>query len=98
MPRPFVLRGTLLILRRKCGKPTCWCARGGQHETPALAYKVAGVAKILTLRPHDVPTVRRALARHQRLLEDVERHVRASAVRLRAQIARAKVAARRGRR
>lgn len=96
--RPLVLRGTLLVLRRRCGKPTCWCARRGQHETPALAYKVAGVAKILTLRPHDVPTVRGALARYQRLLRGLERQVQASVATLRAQIAREKTAKRRGRR
>jgi hypothetical protein len=94
----FVLRGTLLTLRRQCGKPTCWCARGGQHETRALAYKVAGVAKILTLRPQDVRTVRAALARYQRLVRRLERQVQASVATLRAQIAREKDTARRGQR
>lgn len=98
MVRPLVLRGTLLVLRRKCGKPTCWCARGGQHETPALAYKVGGVTKILTLRPHDVPIVRGALARYQRLLAGLERQVQANVATLRAQIAREKGTACRGRR
>jgi hypothetical protein len=98
MTSPLVLRGTLLTLRRKCGKPTCWCARGGQHETPALAYKVAGVAKILTLRPQDVRTVRAALARYQRLVRKLERQVQASAATLRALIAREKGTARHGRR
>lgn len=98
MARPLVLRGTLLVLRRKCGKATCWCARGGHHETPALAYKMAGVTKIVTLRPPDVPTVRGALARYQRLLQGLERQVQASVATLRAQIAREKVTARRERR
>jgi hypothetical protein len=98
MTPPLVLRGTLLTLRRKCGKPTCWCARGGQHETPALAYKVAGAAKILTLRPQDVRTVHAPLTRHQRLVRRLERQVQASVAILRAQIAREKGTARRGRR
>jgi len=98
MARPLVLRGTFLMLRRKCGKPTCWCARDGYHETPALSYKVAGVTKILTLRPQDVRTVRAALARYQRLLAKLEQQVQANVATLRAQIAREKGAARRGRR
>ncbi len=98
MAQPLVLRGTLLILRRQCGKSTCWCARGGQHETPALAYKVAGATKILTLRAQDVRTVRGALARYQRILRRLERQVQVSVATLRAQIAREKDAARRGRR
>ena len=98
MASPLVLRGTLLTLRRKCGKPTCWCTRGGHHETPALAYKVAGVAKLLTLRPQDVRTVRAALARYQAITRRLERQVQANVATLRAQIAREKGAARRGRR
>jgi hypothetical protein len=94
MARPLVLRGTLIVLRRRCGKPTCWCARGGVHETPALAYKVAGVTKILTLRPHDIPTVRAALARYQRVLRGLERQVQTSVATLRERIAREKTAGR----
>ncbi len=98
MARPLVLRGTLLVLRRKCGKPTCWCARGGQHETPALAYKMTGVTKIVTLRPQDVPTVRRALVRYQHFLRRLERQVQTSVTTLRMQIAREKNTTRRGQR
>ncbi len=36
-----LLRGALFTLRRKCGKPTCRCATGEPHETPALAYPAA---------------------------------------------------------
>lgn len=97
MSRSLVLRGTLLTLRRKCGKPTCWCAGDGYHETPALSYKVAGVTKILTLRAQDVPLVRAALVRHQRLLDGLERQVQVSVTTLRAQIAREKAAPRRAR-
>jgi len=39
-----LLRGALFVLRRKCGKPTCRCATGEPHETPALAYP-AGAAR-----------------------------------------------------
>lgn len=94
MARPLVLRGTLIVLRRRCGKSTCWCAQGGVHETPALAYKVAGVTKILTLRPHDIPTVRAALARYQRVLRELERQVQASVATLRERRAREKTAGR----
>jgi hypothetical protein len=96
MPRSLVLRGTLLTLRRKCGKPTCWCARDGYHETPALSYKMAGATKIVTLRPEHVSSVRAALARYQRFLEKLEQQVQASVTTLRAQLAREKAAARRG--
>ena len=58
------LRGTLFMLRRKCGKPTCRCATGAPHETPALAYPSGGRTKTITLAHADVAAVRAALARY----------------------------------
>jgi hypothetical protein len=46
---PRVLPGSLITLRRKCGKANCRCASGTPHETPALSYSVAGRTRILTL-------------------------------------------------
>lgn len=59
-----LLRGTLFVLRRKCGKPTCRCATGEPHETPALAYPSGGRTKTITLTHADVAAVRAALARY----------------------------------
>jgi hypothetical protein len=39
---PLVLRGTLTTFRRRCGKPTCRCASGEPHESPALLYNEGG--------------------------------------------------------
>ena len=35
-----LLRGSLTVLRRRCGSPGCHCARGELHETPVLSYKI----------------------------------------------------------
>lgn len=59
-----MLRGTLFVLRRKCGKPTCRCATGEPHETPALAYPSRGRTNTITLAHADVAAVRAALARY----------------------------------
>lgn len=64
-PAPELLRGSLFMLRRKCGKPGCHCATGDPHETPALAYPAGGRTSTLTLRPEDVAVVEAALARYQ---------------------------------
>lgn len=45
---PRVLPGSLITLRRKCGKASCRCATGAPHETPALSYSVGGRTKMLT--------------------------------------------------
>lgn len=70
--RPRVLPGSLITLRRKCGKPNCRCAAGEPHETPALSYSVAGRTKMLTLRPGEVAAVAAAVARYRKAVNALE--------------------------
>ena len=67
-----LLRGSLITLKRKCGKPTCSCADGDMHTTPALSYSVKGKTRILTLRSSDVPAIRRALTNYRMAAADLE--------------------------
>jgi hypothetical protein len=61
---PRVVRGTVLVHRRKCGKPNCRCASGeAAHESTVLSYKQAGKTRLLMLPPADVEPVRRATER-----------------------------------
>ncbi|MDA8302603.1 MAG: hypothetical protein M0005_13945 [Actinomycetota bacterium] len=69
---PRVLPGTLITLRRRCGKPTCRCARGAPHETPALSYSVGGRSKMLTLRPEEVKLVGAAVGRYRKAVEGLQ--------------------------
>ncbi|MCA1842850.1 MAG: hypothetical protein LC792_06580 [Actinobacteria bacterium] len=69
---PAMVRGSLITLRRKCGKPGCRCVGGAAHETPALSVSVAGRSAIVTLRGEDVPAVRAALARYQAARDKLE--------------------------
>lgn len=68
---PRVLPGSLITLRRKCGKASCRCATGDPHESPALSYSVAGRTKMLTLRPEEVAEVARAVARYRMSVNDL---------------------------
>lgn len=70
---PQLVRGALFMLRRKCGKPTCRCATGEPHETPALTYTEAGRSKTLTLTGADVDAVRAALARYNQARAELDR-------------------------
>lgn len=63
-PEPPMLRGTLFVLRRRCGKPNCHCATGAGHESPALAYPQGGRTKTITLAAADVEEVGAALERY----------------------------------
>lgn len=60
------LRGSLITLRRRCGKSNCHCAKGVPHATPALSFSEKGKTRILTLTPEEVPAVRRALNHYHR--------------------------------
>ena len=74
---PRVLPGSLITLRRKCGKASCRCAAGALHQTPALSYSVRGRTKMLTLSAEEVPAVRRAVTRYRKTVRDLEAEARA---------------------
>lgn len=74
--RPRVLPGSLITLRRKCGKANCRCAAGAAHETPALSYSVGGRTKMLTLRAEEVPAVAAAVARYRKAVTALEAEAR----------------------
>lgn len=73
LPPDLLLRGSLITLRRKCGKPSCHCAEDAPHETPALSISVRNVTQIVTLRREDVARVRNALRRYQQALAELDR-------------------------
>jgi len=63
---PRLLRGSLVTLRRKCGKTSCRCADGEQlHANLALSYSQDGRTRIVALREADAPAVAAALERYQ---------------------------------
>lgn len=70
---PRLLRGSFVVLKRKCGKKSCRCTEGQLHETPALSYSVDAVTRIVSLPPGEVPTVKAALARYRKAVEQLER-------------------------
>jgi len=62
----LLLRGSLTVFRRRCGKPSCRCADGDPHENPALSYTAGGRSKTLTLSAAEVAEVTAALQRYER--------------------------------
>lgn len=80
---PLVLRGSLITLKRKCGRPRCRCAQGELHETPALSLNVGGKTTIVTLRPEEIPEIRAALARYHEARARLDQQVRAGVALLR---------------
>ena len=79
---PWLLRGSLIVPHRRCGKPTCHCAKGQPHATPALSFSRRGKTRILTLRPAQLPAVRAALRRYQQAQAQLEGRILAGLLRL----------------
>jgi hypothetical protein len=79
----LVLRGTLTTFRRRCGKPTCRCATGEPHESPALTFTEAGRTKTITLSAAEVKEVAAALARYEAARAELEAQAEAGLARLR---------------
>jgi len=86
----MMLRGTLFTLSRRCGKPTCRCATGEPHESPALAYPEGGRTKTLTLTNANLEEVRAALARYERAKGGLDRRADAGIAALRSSLAAAR--------
>jgi hypothetical protein len=72
-----LLRGSLITLRRRCGKPNCRCASGQPHESPALSFSHNGRTKTVTLREDDLDQVAAALERYRLAREQLEQGAQA---------------------
>ena len=90
-----LLRGALFVLRRKCGKPTCRCATGEPHETPALAYPAGGRTKTITLTHANLSAVRAALLRYETAKAALDASADAGITALQASLASARTGSRR---
>jgi len=70
---PRMLRGSLVVQRRRCGKPNCRCAEGvNLHETPALSYSRNGRTRTVVLPASEVAAVQAAIDRYRVALAELE--------------------------
>ncbi len=63
---PPMVRGSVVIHRRRCGKPNCRCASGeALHEATVLSYSEAGRTRFVMLPAAEVAAVRAAVDRYR---------------------------------
>ncbi len=61
-----MVRGSVVVHRRRCGKPTCRCAGGQQlHESTVLSYSEQGRTRFVMLPAAQVAAVRAAVERYR---------------------------------
>lgn len=65
-PFPRMIRGSVVVQRRRCGTTSCRCADGEQlHESTVLSYSTGGHGKTLMLVPDQIEAARTAVARYR---------------------------------
>ena len=52
--RAPMVKGNVYELARKCGKPTCACARGEPHRSMVLTWSHEGKSKLFSIPPERV--------------------------------------------
>jgi hypothetical protein len=62
-----LIKGSLVVNRRRCGKPTCRCAQGQLHESVALTYKQRARSVLLHVPADLQAEATRAIREHQRV-------------------------------
>lgn len=74
--RQGLMRGTLLVRRRKCGKPNCHCAEGDGHESLFVVISENGRTRQLFVPQDWEPLVRQWVENHRQarqLMEEISR-------------------------
>lgn len=62
---PRLVRGSVVVHRRRCGKPNCRCADGSAlHESTVLSYSEGSKTRLVMLPPELVGPVRAATRRY----------------------------------
>lgn len=59
--------GSLVTIRRKCGKPNCHCAKGEGHLTTYLSIKQEGKTRMVYVPPALRPLIAQEAQRYRRL-------------------------------
>jgi hypothetical protein len=70
---PRIIRGSVVVQRRRCGKPSCRCTDGESlHESTVLSYSEGGRNRTVMLDPAEVAAVSAAVARYRAALARTE--------------------------
>lgn len=64
-----LMRGSVVELKRRCGKKNCACAKdpNARHTATCLSVNIAGKTELVYLRPEDEQRVREATAAYRKL-------------------------------
>ncbi len=72
LSRAALVRGSLSIREKSCGKPTCRCARGDKHRAVYLVASDGGKLRQLFIPGKLEPQARECVEAYQRMRELLE--------------------------
>ena len=72
LSRAALVRGSLSVREKSCGKPTCRCARGDKHRAVYLAASESGKLRQLFIPGKLEPQARECVETYQRIRELLE--------------------------
>lgn len=62
-----MIKGSLVVNRRRCGKPECHCAKEQLHQSLAFTYKKNGKSVLIHIPHHLTAEARQAQQAYQKL-------------------------------
>lgn len=67
MPKTMdVLRGSLVRVKRSCGKPNCRCQKGFKHQSLYLSQNYKGKTRMIYIPKHLEDKIRRYIKSYQK--------------------------------
>ncbi len=64
--RHRMVKGSVYVLKRRCGKPSCGCFKGERHATTVMTWSEGGRSRILSIPPERVEDLRELTLSYQR--------------------------------
>ena len=64
--RTALVKGSVYEMARKCGKPSCACARGQPHKSMVLSWSHQGRTRLRPIPPERLAELRRKTEEYQR--------------------------------
>lgn len=65
--RDPIVKGTVYEMARKCGKPSCACARGELHRSMVLSWSHEGKTRLMAIPPDRLLELRGKSEEYQRV-------------------------------
>ncbi len=65
--RDPLVKGSVYEMARKCGKPSCACARGELHRSMVLSWSHKGKTRLMSVPPERLAELRGKSEEYQRL-------------------------------